>query len=180
MDVPLSLYNSIFVSTLLLYQECHKLHSIYPSWFDHSYYIWWEVLWYVLSTLEIISLLQRSAGILRCNPEGLGFDSRWCEPFRLHYDSACSRNEYQEYFLGGKAKGRQHYHLHVPTVMKSVSLNPWKPQGLSRDWFTLLRGVNNVFWEIQWRLNCAACVLVLVLERNTWKLCCMYISTSTG
>jgi hypothetical protein len=46
-------------------------------------------------------------------PEGYGFDSRWChwnfsltETFRSHYgsgvDSASNRNEYQEYFLGGK------------------------------------------------------------------------------
>jgi hypothetical protein len=50
---------------------------------------------------------------LRYKPEGRGFDSRWChwnfslaQSFRLHYgsevDSASNRNEYQEYFLGGK------------------------------------------------------------------------------
>jgi len=49
---------------------------------------------------------------LRYKPEGRGFDSR-CHlnfsltlSFRLHYgprvDSACNRNEYQEYFLGIK------------------------------------------------------------------------------
>jgi hypothetical protein len=52
---------------------------------------------------------------LRCKPEGRGFDSRWCDWnlsltfFRLRYipgvDSACNRNEYQEYFLGIKAAG---------------------------------------------------------------------------
>jgi hypothetical protein len=46
-------------------------------------------------------------------PEGRGFDSRWCHwnfsltySFRSHYgpgvDRASNRNEYQEYFLGGK------------------------------------------------------------------------------
>ena len=51
---------------------------------------------------------------LRYKPEGRGFDSRWChwnfsltESFRSHYDrgvdSACNRNEYQEYFLRVKA-----------------------------------------------------------------------------
>ena len=46
-------------------------------------------------------------------PEGRGFDSQWCrcnfsltQSFWLHYgpgvDSASNRNEYQEYFLGGK------------------------------------------------------------------------------
>ena len=50
---------------------------------------------------------------LRYKPEGRGFDSRWChlnfsltQSFRPHYglgvDSASNRNEYQEYFLGGK------------------------------------------------------------------------------
>jgi len=50
---------------------------------------------------------------LRYKPEGRGFDSRWCHwnfsltySFRAHYgpgvDSDSNRNEYQEYFLGGK------------------------------------------------------------------------------
>jgi hypothetical protein len=46
---------------------------------------------------------------LRYNPEGRGFDSRWCHwnfSFRSHYgpgvDSSSNRNEYQEYLMGGK------------------------------------------------------------------------------
>ena len=47
---------------------------------------------------------------LRYKPEGRGFDSRWCHLgfslFRSHcdpgVDSASNRNEYREYFLGGK------------------------------------------------------------------------------
>jgi hypothetical protein len=49
---------------------------------------------------------------LRYKSEGRGFDSRWCHwnfsltSFGLNYgpgvDSAFNRNEYQEYFLGGK------------------------------------------------------------------------------
>ena len=49
-------------------------------------------------------------------PEGRGSDSRWChcnfsltQSFRPHcglgVDSACNRNEYQEYLLGVKAAG---------------------------------------------------------------------------
>jgi len=41
-------------------------------------------------------------------------------------DSASDRNEYQDYFLGVKetgAYGWQPYHLHVPIVLKSGSLN---------------------------------------------------------
>jgi len=43
---------------------------------------------------------------LHYKPEGRGFGSRWCRNF-LHYgpgvDTASNRNEYQEYFLWGKA-----------------------------------------------------------------------------
>jgi hypothetical protein len=42
-------------------------------------------------------------------------------------DSASNRNEYQEYFLGVKAAGA--YHLHVPFVLKSGSLNLLEPSG---------------------------------------------------
>jgi len=51
--------------------------------------------------------------------------------FRPRYgpevDSAFSRNEYQEYFLGVKVAGA--YHLHVATVWKSRTLNFLEPQG---------------------------------------------------
>jgi hypothetical protein len=74
---------------------------------------------------------------LRYKPEGLGFDSRWCQWnfsltkfFRPHYGprvySASNRNEYQEYFLRVKAGGAycwQLYYLHMPIVWKSGSLN---------------------------------------------------------
>jgi hypothetical protein len=53
---------------------------------------------------------------LRYNPEGRGFDSRWChwnfsltQSFRpndgLGVHSASNRNDYQEYFLGVKFGG---------------------------------------------------------------------------
>ena len=80
---------------------------------------------------------------LRYKPEGRGFDSRWChwnflltQSFRPHYgpgvDSTSNRNEYQEYFLGVKATGAygwQSYHLHVPIVLKSGSLNLLETSG---------------------------------------------------
>jgi len=73
---------------------------------------------------------------LRYKTEGRGFDSpcHWnfllTQTFRQHYgpgvDSAYSRNEYQEYFLGGKG-GR------------CVQLTTfWKPQVLSRSVTALL------------------------------------------
>ena len=71
----------------------------------------------------------------------LGFDSRWFHwnfsltySFRPHcgpgVNSASNRNEYQEYLLGVKAAGAwgwQTYHLHVPIVLKSGSLNLLEP-----------------------------------------------------
>jgi hypothetical protein len=76
---------------------------------------------------------------LRYKPEGRGFDSRWYDwifSFRPHYgpgvDSASNRKWYQVCFLGVKAAGaygRQPYHLHVPTVLESGSLNLLEPSG---------------------------------------------------
>ena len=74
---------------------------------------------------------------LRYKPEGRGFDSRLChwnfsltESFRPHYgpgvDSASNRNEYQEYFLGGKG-GRC---VGLTTLPPSCAdcLKIWEPQ----------------------------------------------------
>jgi len=80
---------------------------------------------------------------LRYKSEGREFHSRWCQwnfslihSFRPHngpgVDSAFNRNEYQEYFLGVKAAGAsawQPYHLYVPSVLKSGSLNLLEPSG---------------------------------------------------
>jgi len=74
---------------------------------------------------------------MRYKSEVCGFDSGWCHwnfsmtySIRPHYDpgveSASNRNEHQEYFLEVKAAGAynwQPYHLHVPIVLKSGSLN---------------------------------------------------------
>jgi hypothetical protein len=74
---------------------------------------------------------------LRYKPAGRGFDSRCCHwnfsvtySFRSHYgpgvDSACNRNEYQVYFLGGKG-GRcvtlTNLRPYCAAVMKSGNLN---------------------------------------------------------
>ena len=66
-------------------------------------------------------------------PDGIIGIFHWHNPSsrtRLNYgpgvDSASNRNEYQEYFLGVKAAsayGWQPYHLHVPIVLKSGSLD---------------------------------------------------------
>ena len=72
-----------------------------------------------------------------------GLDSWWFHwnfslalSFRPQYgpgvDSASNINEYQEYILGVKtagALGRQPYHLHVPIVFESGSLNLLEPSG---------------------------------------------------
>ena len=74
---------------------------------------------------------------LRYKPEGHGLDSRLCHwnfsltySFRQHFgpgvDSASNRNEYQEYFLGGKG-GR---FLGLTTLPPSCAdcLEIWEPQ----------------------------------------------------
>jgi hypothetical protein len=69
-------------------------------------------------------------------PERRGFDSRWyhwnfslTQSFRSHYgpgvDSASNRNEYQEYFLGGK--GGQCVGLTLPFLCADC-LEIWEPQ----------------------------------------------------
>ena len=74
---------------------------------------------------------------LRNKPEGRGFDSRWCYrnfsltySFRLHYgpgvDSASNRNEYQEYFLGGKG-GRCVWLTTLPHS-RADCFEIWEPQ----------------------------------------------------
>jgi hypothetical protein len=72
---------------------------------------------------------------LHYNPEGREFDSRWChwnfslpQSCRSHYGtvvhSGSNRNEYQQYFLGGKG-GRC---VGLPNLGASKF---WKSQGLS-------------------------------------------------
>jgi hypothetical protein len=88
---------------------------------------------------------------LRYKSEGRRFDFRWfywnfslIQSFRPHcglgIDSASNRNEYQEYFQGGKG-GRRAENL--TTFMCRLSWNlgastSWNPQGLSRPVMGLL------------------------------------------
>jgi hypothetical protein len=69
---------------------------------------------------------------LRYNPEGCGFDSRWChwnfsltQSFRPHYGRASNRSEYQEYFLGDK--GGRCVGLTLPPSCADC-LEIWEPQ----------------------------------------------------
>jgi hypothetical protein len=94
--------------------------------------------------LIFFCVLQRPAVL---QTEGRGFDSRWWHwnfsltSLRSHsgpgVDSASNKNEYQECFLGVKAAGAygwQPCHLHVPTVLKSGSLNLLEPPGALQAW----------------------------------------------
>ena len=74
---------------------------------------------------------------LHYKPEGRGFDSRLCnsnfslmQSFRSHYgpgvDSATNRNEYQEYFLGGK--GGRCVGLTALPPSCADCLEIWEPQ----------------------------------------------------
>ena len=94
---------------------------------------------------------------LRHKPEVRGFDSRWClwnftlTSFRSHYgpavDSSSNRNEYQEYFLGGKG-GRCVGLTTLPpscSVLKSGNLKLLEPSGPVLDCLTLLPPVVRYF-----------------------------------
>jgi hypothetical protein len=68
---------------------------------------------------------------LRYKPEGHGFDSRWfhwyfllTQSFRQH--SVSNRNEYQEYFLGGK--GGRCLELTIIPHSHADCLEIWEPQ----------------------------------------------------
>ena len=63
---------------------------------------------------------------LHYKPEGHGFDSCWCHYCHGVY-SASSRNECQEYFLGGK----EGWCLGLSTLPPSCASTCWNPQGLS-------------------------------------------------
>jgi len=74
---------------------------------------------------------------LHYKPKGSGLDSQWCQwnfsltqSFRPHYgpevDSACNRNEYQEYILG--SKGGQCVGLTTSPPSCADCLDIWEPQ----------------------------------------------------
>src|SRR5215469_14813152 len=73
---------------------------------------------------------------LHYKQEGHGFNSRWCHwnfsltSFRTHYspevDSSSNRNEYQEYFMGGKG-GRCVGLITLPPSCADC-LEIWEPQ----------------------------------------------------
>jgi len=79
---------------------------------------------------------------LRYKPECHGFDSRWCHWNWPHYgpgvDSVSNRDEYQEYFLGGK--GGRCVGLTTLCRMSWIlgASTSWNPQGLSRPVMGLL------------------------------------------
>ena len=91
----------------------------------------------LINSLFTECTVQQLVEALRYKPEGRGFDSRWChwnfsltQSFWPHcgpgVDSASNRNEYQEYFLGGKG-GRC---LGLTTLPPSCvdCLEIWEPQ----------------------------------------------------
>ena len=89
---------------------------------------------------------------LRYTPEGRGFDPRWCHwNFSLTYfrphcgpgvNSASNRNEYQEYFLGGKGGRCVGLTTLSPSCADCLVIwgasTSWSSQGLSRPVMGLL------------------------------------------
>ena len=81
---------------------------------------------------------RKVAGSIPASVSGFFIDIK---SFRSHYgpgvDSASNRNEYQEYFLGGKKRpvrkaDRQPYHYPVPLSQNLETLTSWNPLGHSR------------------------------------------------
>jgi len=81
--------------------------------------------------------------MFRYKSEGRGFDSRWCHwncsltwSLRPQYgpgvDSASNRNEYQEYFLGGK--GGRCVRLTTFALLCADCLEIWEPQPAGTLW----------------------------------------------
>ena len=100
--------------------------------------VYWSSPLYLISSffIHLIQIFQVSFWIL-CH-YALKHVIRFLRQLLLrpHYgpgvDSSSNRNKYQEYFLGVKAAGAygsQPYHLHVPIVLKSGSLNSLEPLG---------------------------------------------------
>jgi len=130
-----------------MYRKCDTF-LVTSKRFAHAFchFVW-------ISNIFVVTLMMEGHAVaqlfeaLRYNSEGHGFDSRWCHwnysltySFWSHYghevDSASNRNEYQEYFLGGKGGrylGLTTYHLHEPTGLKCGSLNILKPSGPVQD-----------------------------------------------
>jgi hypothetical protein len=99
---------------------------------------------------------RKVAGLITDNIIGIFPSGRTVAP---GVDSASNRNEYQEYFLrgkGGRCVGLTTYHLHVPIVLKSWSLNLLKPSGP-------VQGCNGVALPLP---------LPLPLPIHFWKMIC--------
>ena len=88
----------------------------------------------VAQCLRCCATNRKVAGSIPASVTGFFIDIK---SFRSHYgpgvDSASNRNEYQEYFLGGKG-GRcvrlTTYHHPVPLSRNLGALNSWNPPGL--------------------------------------------------
>jgi len=102
-------------------------------------------------TLSLTSVLDggwwvaQMVEVLCYNPEGRGFDGvigifNW-QSFGPHYghgvDSVCNRNEYQEYFLGGKGGRCVRLIILPPSCADCLEIS-WNPQGQPRPVMRLL------------------------------------------
>ena len=89
----------------------------------------------VAQWLRCCATNRKVAGLIAASVSGVFIDIKY---FRSHYgpgvDSASNRNEYQEYFLGGKG-GRcvrlATYHHPVPLSRNLGTLTSWSPLGPS-------------------------------------------------
>ena len=107
---------------------------------------------------------------LRYKPERRGFDTLWCQwdfsltwSFRPHcgpgVDSTTNRNEYQEYFLGGKGSRCVGLTTLPPSCADCLEIWETQPTGIlwacpAIVYSYLLQVHNIVCLELAWRLGC--------------------------
>jgi len=118
-----------------IFQQCEDLICklfFFKSWHKRKL----QRLWLGHSVAQLVEAL-------RYKLERCGFDSRWChwnfsliQSLRPHYgpgvDSASNRNEYQEYFLGGR--GDQCIGLTTLPPSCADCLESWEPQPPGTLW----------------------------------------------
>jgi hypothetical protein len=118
---------------------------------------------------------------LRYKPEGRGFDTRWCHwnfslalSFWPHYGPGLTQPlkemSTRNISWGVKATGAQGwqpYHLNVPTVLKSGSLNLLEPSGP-------IQACNGIaFYD---RLACSIIYVMFCVQKNIPKNCIPVLS----
>jgi hypothetical protein len=167
MDSKLTVFvNAFFLGSVFMYRQRPSDGPIYHAQCFTAYL---SFVQYQLGGARWRSCLRHCAtnrNVAGSIPDGVTGIFHWHNRFGLHYgpgvDSASNRNEYQEYFLGGKG-GRC-----LTTFMCRLSTNmgastSWTPQGLSRPVMGLLYLFTvSTYTRVTHRLGCKC-------TQNQWR-----------